>query len=77
LFIDIASDRNVIQKDAENKLEITSEAFRLMWNKKCVVIRVVIGARGTVTKELKMFVVAMQRNQSLDSLYIKKAALGR
>jgi hypothetical protein len=57
LLIDVAipSDRNVIQKGAENKLEykISTEIQR-MWNMKRFVTPVIIRATGTVTKGLKI-----------------------
>jgi hypothetical protein len=55
LVIDVAirSDRNVIQKEYENKLnyKILSLEIQRMWNMKCFVILVIIGATGIVTKD--------------------------
>jgi uncharacterized membrane protein len=59
LLTDLAvhSDRNVIQKGSEKKLKYKkiSIEFQLMWNMKCFVIPVIIGATGTVTKGLKIY----------------------
>jgi hypothetical protein len=58
LLIDVAipSDRNVIRKEAEkkSKYENLSVEIQLMWNMKCFVIPVIIGAMGIVSKSLKM-----------------------
>jgi hypothetical protein len=56
LLIDVAipSDKNIIQKEAENKLKyknLNTEIQR-MWNMKCFVIPVIIGATGIVSKSL-------------------------
>jgi hypothetical protein len=57
LLIDVAipSDRNVIQKESENKLKYKnlSIGIQRMWNMKCFVIPVITGATGTVTVGLK------------------------
>jgi hypothetical protein len=52
----IPSDRNVIQKEAEKKSKYKnlSVEIQLMWNMKCFVIPVIIGAMGIVSKSLKM-----------------------
>jgi hypothetical protein len=51
----IPSDRNVIQKESENKLKYKnlSIEFQRIWNMKCFVIPVIIGTTGIVTKGLK------------------------
>jgi hypothetical protein len=53
-LIDVAipSDRNVIQKEAKNKLEYKNLSIEIqrMWNMKCFVIPVIIGATGIVSK---------------------------
>jgi hypothetical protein len=58
-MIDVAipSDRNVIQKESENKLKYTnlSTEIQRMWNMKCFVMPVIIGATGIVTKGLQKF----------------------
>ena len=57
IVIDVAipEDRNVVQKEAENKLKYKSLCIEIqrMWNMKCTIIPVVNGATGTVTKGLK------------------------
>jgi hypothetical protein len=57
LLIDKAkpSDRNVIQEESENKLKYKnlSTEIQRMWNMKCFVISVTIGATGIITKGLK------------------------
>jgi hypothetical protein len=51
----IPSDRNVIEKEAEKKLEYKNLSIKIqrMWNMKCSVIPVIIGATGIVSKSLK------------------------
>ena len=50
VMIDVAipADRNVTQEEAEKKLKYVQ-----MWNNKCMIIPVIIGATGIVTKGLK------------------------
>jgi hypothetical protein len=54
LLIDVAtpSDRNVIQKKAKKKLKYKHLSIEIqrMWNMKCFVIPVIIGAMGIVSK---------------------------
>jgi len=56
-LIDVAipADRNVVQKEAENKLKYKSLCIEIqrMWNLKCTIIPVIIGATGIVTRSLK------------------------
>jgi hypothetical protein len=51
----ISSDKNVIQKEAEKKLKYKnlSTEIQRMWNMKCFVIPVIIGATGIVSKSLQ------------------------
>jgi hypothetical protein len=50
----IPSDRNVIQKEYENKFKKNlSIEIQRIWNMKCFVIPVIIGATGIVTKGQK------------------------
>jgi hypothetical protein len=53
-LIDVAipSDRNVIQKEAEKKLKYKNPSTEIqrMWNMKCFVIPVIIGATGILSK---------------------------
>jgi hypothetical protein len=55
LIIIIPSDRNVIQKESEKKLKYKNLSIEIqrMWNMKCFIIPVIIGAIGIVTKGLK------------------------
>jgi hypothetical protein len=46
-----------------------------MWNMKCFVIPVIIGATGIVTRGLKMYLETIQGKHSIDSLQ-KTALLG-
>ena len=56
-LIDVAipADRNVVQKEAENKLKYKSLCIEIqrMWNLKCTIVPVIIGATGIVTRSLK------------------------
>jgi hypothetical protein len=51
----IPADRNSVQKEAEKKLKYKSLGREIqgMWNLKCTIIPVIIGATGIVTKGLK------------------------
>jgi hypothetical protein len=59
LLIDVAipSDRNVIQKESENKLKYKNLSIEIQrkWNMKCFVTPVIIGATGIVTRGLKIY----------------------
>jgi len=52
-LIDVAipADRNVVQKVAEKKLKYKSLCIEIqrMWNLKCTIVPVIIGANGIVT----------------------------
>ena len=56
-LIDVAipADRNVVQKEAEKKLKHKSVCMEVqrMWNLKCTIMPVIIGATGIVTRSLK------------------------
>jgi hypothetical protein len=79
LLIDIAipSDRNVIQKESKKKLKHKNLSVEIqrMWNMKCFVIPVVIGATGIVTKGLKKYLETIPGKHSIDSPQ-KTAVLG-
>ena len=51
-LIDVA---NVVQKEAEKKLKYKSLCIEIqrMWNLKCTIVPVIIGATGIVTRSLK------------------------
>jgi 3-deoxy-D-manno-octulosonic acid (KDO) 8-phosphate synthase len=57
LLIDVAipSDRNVIQKESEKKLKYKNLSIEIkrMWNMKCFIIPVIIGATGIVNQRTK------------------------
>jgi hypothetical protein len=73
----IPSDRNVIQKKSEKKLKYKnlSTEIQRMWNMKCFVIPVIIGATGIVTRGLKKYVETIPGKHSIDSVQ-KTAVLG-
>jgi hypothetical protein len=66
----IATDRNVVQKEAENNLKYKSLCIEIqrMWNLKCAIIPVIIGATGIVTRSLRKNLEAVPGKHSIDSL---------
>jgi hypothetical protein len=72
LQIDVAipSDRNVIQKEPENKFKYKnlSIEIQLMWDMKCFVIPVIIGVTGIVTRGPKKYLETITGKHSIDSL---------
>jgi hypothetical protein len=78
LLIDAAvpSDRNAIQ-ESENKLNCKNLSIEIqrMWNMKCFVIPVIIGATAIVTKGLQKYLETIPGKHSIDSLQ-KAAVLG-
>ena len=78
-LIDVAipADRNVVQKEAEKKLKYKSLCIEIqrMWNLKCTIVPVIIGATGIVTRSLKKNLETIPGNHSIDSLQ-KTAILG-
>jgi len=52
----VTSERNVIENEAENKLQYKNINIEIqrMWNAKCFVITLIIGASVIVTKKLKI-----------------------
>jgi len=56
-LIDVAipADRNVVQKEAEKNLKYNSLCIEMqrMWNLKCTIVPVIIGATGIVTRSLR------------------------
>ena len=73
----IAADRNVVQKEAEKKLKYKSLCIEIqrMWNLKCTIVPVIIGATGIVTRSLKKNLETVPGKHSIDSLQ-KTAILG-
>jgi hypothetical protein len=79
LLLDVAipSDRNVVNKEAEKKLKYKNLSIDIqrMWNMKCLVILVVIGATGIVTEGLKKYLEIIPGKHPIDFLQ-KTAILG-
>ena len=73
----IPADRNVVQKEAEKKLKYNRLCMEIqrMWNLKCAIIPVIIGATGIVTRSLRKNLEAVPGKHSIDSLQ-KTAILG-
>jgi hypothetical protein len=76
LLIDVAipADRNAIQKESERKLKYKNLSIEIqrMWNMKCFVIPVIIGATGIVTRGLKNYLETIPGKHSIDSLQKKQ-----
>jgi hypothetical protein len=57
ILIDVAipADRNVVQRETEKQLKYDSLCIEIqkMWNKNCMIIPVIIGATGIITKGLR------------------------
>jgi hypothetical protein len=72
----ILADGNV-QKEAEKKLKYKSlcTGIQRMWDMKCVIVSVIIGATGTVIKGLRENLEAIPGEHSIGSLQ-KAATLG-
>ena len=68
--VEILADRNVVQKEAEKKLKYKSLCIEIqrMWNLKCTVVPVIIGATGIVTRSLKKNLETIPGKHSIDSL---------
>ena len=73
----IQADRNVVQKEAEKKLKYKSLCIEIqrMWNLKCTIVPVIIGAIGTVTRSVRKHLETVPGTHSIDSLQ-KTAILG-
>jgi len=73
----IPADRNVVQKEAEKKIKYRSLCTEIqrMWNLKCTIVPVIIGATGIVTRNLKKSLETVPGKHSIDSLQ-KTAILG-
>jgi len=78
-LIDVAipADRNVVQKEAEKKFQYKSLCIQIqrMWNMKCTIVSVIIGATGIVMRSLRKNLEAVPGKYSIDSLQ-KTAILG-
>ena len=78
-LIDVAipADRNAVQKEAEKKLKYKSLCIEMqrMWNLKCTIVPVIIGATGMVTRSLKKNLETVPGKHLTDSLQ-KTAILG-
>ena len=73
----VPADRNVVQKEAEKKLKYKSVGIEIkrMWNLKCKIIPVQIGATGIVTRSLRKNLQTITGKHSIDSPQ-KTAILG-
>jgi hypothetical protein len=73
----ITADRNVVQKEEEKRLKYKSVCIEIqqMWNLKCTIIPVIIGATGIVMRSLRKNLEAIPGKHSIDSLQ-KTAILG-
>ena len=71
------NNNNNKQTKAEKKLKYKSLGIEIerMWNLKCTIIPVIIGATGMVTRSLKKNLQAIPGTHSIDSLQ-KTAILG-
>jgi len=78
-LIDVAipADRNFVQKEAKKKLKYKNLCIELqrMWNLKCMIIPVTIGATGRVTRSVRKNLEAVPGKYAIDSLQ-KTAILG-
>jgi len=66
----IPTDRNVMQKEAERKLKYKSLGIEIqqIWNLKCMIIPVIIGATGIVTRSLRKYLEDTPGKHLIDSL---------
>jgi fructose-1,6-bisphosphatase/sedoheptulose 1,7-bisphosphatase-like protein len=64
------ADRNVVQKEAENKLKYKSMGIEIqrMWNLECTIIPIIVGATGIVTRSLRKNLECIPGKHSIDSL---------
>jgi fructose-1,6-bisphosphatase/sedoheptulose 1,7-bisphosphatase-like protein len=71
------NNNNNNEKEAEKKLKYKSLCIEIqrMWNLKCTIAPIVIGATGIVTRSLKKNLEAVSGKHSIDSLQ-KTAILG-
>jgi len=73
----IPADRNIVQKEVEKKLKYKSLCIEIqrMWNLKCMIVPVIIGTTGIVTRSLRKNLETVPGKHSIDSLQ-KTAILG-
>ena len=66
----IPADRNVVQKEAEKNLKYKSLCIEIqqMWNLKCMIITVTIGATGIATRSLRNNLEGVLGKHLIDSL---------
>jgi len=66
----IPADRNVVQKEAEKKLKYKRFCIDIsrMWNLKCMITPIIIGATGILTRSLRKNLEAVPGKHSIDSL---------
>jgi hypothetical protein len=66
----IPAERNVMQKEVEKKLKYKSSGIEIqrMWNLKCTIIPVIIGATEIATRSLRKNLEAVPGKHSIDSL---------
>ena len=59
-----------MQKEAEKKLKYNSLCIEMerMWNLKCTIVPVIIGATGMATRSVKKNLEAVPGKHSIDSL---------
>jgi hypothetical protein len=64
----ISADRNVVQKEAEKKLKYKClrKQIQRMWNLKCTIIPIVIGATGIVTRNIKKNLETVPGKHAID-----------
>ena len=76
IHVAIPADRNVVQKEGEKKLKYKSLCIEIqrMWNLKCTIVPVIIGATGIVTRSVRKNLETVGKH-SIDSLQ-KTAVLG-
>jgi len=70
IHVAIPAGRNVMQKEAENRLKYKSLYIEIqrMWNLKCTIIPVINGASGIVMRSLKKNLETIPGKHSIDSL---------
>jgi len=66
----IPAESNVVQKEAEKELKYRSLCIEIqrMWNLKCTIVPVIIGATGILTRSLRKNLETVPGKHSIDSL---------